>query len=140
MSLLATLVYRSTHSAPLTPSALHVLVEKARIRNKSARVTGALLYDGTQFMQCLEGPPLAVAALYDSITRDARHQRLKVLFNEPVGSREFPDWAMAFVPMSEEDRQAAMRTLGLAQPSAARPAGQLLAHFLHRSARPTDCP
>jgi hypothetical protein len=138
MQPLIALVYRSTQSAPLTPTDLHVLLRKARIRNRQARITGALLYDGTQFMQCLEGPAPALETIYEAILRDARHRQVSVLFKEPVRSREFPDWSMAFVSLFESDRQAALRSLGLDRASADKPVSQLLAHFVKRPARQVD--
>lgn len=112
--LMSSLVYASTHAAPLTPTALRLIVERARIRNKRLSVTGALVYDGKRFMQCLEGPEPAVEEIYAAIGLDARHKDVTLVFKRPMVEREFADWQMGFVSTFADDRVASLRELGLA--------------------------
>jgi hypothetical protein len=113
MNNLISLVYRSTQTAPMTLSDLRVLVERARIRNKRRNVTGALLYNGIQFMQCLEGAEDDVALTYSEVVADTRHRDSLVLLEHPADEREFGSWSMGYVPMFASDRLKALQSLGL---------------------------
>jgi hypothetical protein len=135
MQTLATLVYGSTQTAPLTPTALNLLVQRARIRNKQLDITGALLYDGVRFMQCLEGPEPAVAEIYSLICDDTRHADVSTLLRHSVTERAFADWQMGFVSIFSQDRAQALKRLGLADPAApANPARALLLGFFAAAA------
>lgn len=127
---LTALVYRSTQTQPLTPSGLHLLVQRARIRNKRLNVTGALLYDGNRFMQCLEGPAAAVDLVYSSIIQDARHQEVSLLMKNPVHQREFSSWSMGFVSIFADERLAALKSLGLSSQFPPGTPRHLLSNFL----------
>lgn len=134
MEALAALVYRSTHTSPLTPTALHLLVQRARIRNVRLAVTGALLYDGTRFMQCLEGPKAAVDLIYSSITEDDRHKGISLLYQDKAERRNFEKWSMGFVSIFADDRLAALRGLGLDGQFPTGTPRQLLSDFLRAQA------
>ncbi len=114
MTQLISLVYRSVQTAPFTPSALHHLVERARIRNRRLNLTGVLLHDGTGFMQCIEGPASSVDAVYASIVADSRHRNCSVLRRAPLETREFGSWSMGYVPMFGQEQLEALHRLGLA--------------------------
>ncbi len=130
MEALTVLVYRSTHTSALTPTALHLLVERARIRNARLAVTGALLYDGTRFMQCLEGPPAAVESIYAAIGEDGRHKGISLLCQQTAARRDFPKWSMGFVSIFGDERLAGLRSLGLDGQFPAGTPRQLLSDFL----------
>ena len=65
--------------------------------NGKIGVTGALLFNSGSFAQVLEGPRAAVEATFERIQRDPRHSDVSVLQCEPVESRGFPNWSMAFI-------------------------------------------
>ena len=90
------LVYASAATRPFSPSALAVLLEKARSRNRFYDVTGILLYHNGSFLQVLEGPEQGVDLIFGSIQRDSRHNNNKVLVRQTFPRREFGDWAMSF--------------------------------------------
>ncbi len=74
--MLERLVYRSTATRKLGSLHLFNLLVQCRKRNRDLGVTGHLLYTEENFVQCLEGPSAAVAALWQSIQRDDRHHDL----------------------------------------------------------------
>ncbi|MCX6594352.1 MAG: BLUF domain-containing protein [Acidobacteria bacterium] len=91
------LVYTSTASTPMREEELTTLLSKARDRNESLGVTGALVYRDNSFLQVLEGPEEAVRLLYyGSIESDARHKECVVLWEGEAQKREFDDWTMGF--------------------------------------------
>ena len=54
------------------------------------------------FAQVLEGPAPAIKATYGHISCDSRSREPKLLAFEQASTREFPNWAMAYV---DEDEQ-----------------------------------
>ena len=80
-----------------TTSQLGAIFTTARRNNRQLGVTGALLISGDAFVQALEGEESVVRDLYDSISRDPRHERVTVLEAGIVDERAFGRWAMAKV-------------------------------------------
>lgn len=93
------LAYVSTETAPLSSSEIRDLLEVARSRNSSEGLTGMLLHRDASFFQILEGTRVAIDLVFDSIVKDARHQRVNVILNEAIAHREFEDWRMAFIEL-----------------------------------------
>ena len=65
------LVYFSNANLDLNLSAIEGMVEMSAERNRLRRISGALLYNGLNFLQILEGPRQA-------LTPPARSIRLKL--------------------------------------------------------------
>lgn len=93
------LMYRSRSLlAPATSAVdLGTLFSEARAHNKSLGVTGALLLDGSSFVQVLEGEEEVVQGLYAAISADARHDAVELLTAGPADDRVFARWSMARV-------------------------------------------
>jgi len=62
--MISTLIYRSRLSPDFDPSKLGELVCVAQSRNAKLQISGILLFDGTHFLQVLEGPLTHVNSLY----------------------------------------------------------------------------
>jgi hypothetical protein len=90
------LVYVSTASRALSNEELQHLLDRARIRNSKEGITGVLLYSHRNFIQYLEGPPAGLERVYAIIKADPQHHGIIELMHEPIQSREFADWSMAF--------------------------------------------
>lgn len=88
----ACLTYKSAATAAPCVSDIELLAGRARARNRSLDVTGMLLFENGCFLQTIEGPPPAVAALWSSIQRDSRHHYIEVLTEHMAASRLFSDW------------------------------------------------
>jgi hypothetical protein len=100
---LYTLGYASTETAPLSTADLLELLNQARQFNLAHGITGLLLHRDNSFLQVVEGPKAELMALYERIKRDPRHQRVEILFEEPIAEREFSDWQMAFIDLDGID-------------------------------------
>lgn len=96
-STLYSLVYRSTASRPLTKSDLDDILRAARTRNVQEQVTGLLLFIYGKFMQYLEGPKASVLAIFEIIKQSSLHREIIEVSRQPVLSREYGDWSMAFL-------------------------------------------
>lgn len=95
-------VYRSKAVKPMSAEDLQALLEQARARNRAAGITGLLLYKPQEFVQAVEGPAPAVAALMKRIYNDERHVKIRVLLEEVETPRLFADWGMAFLAPDED--------------------------------------
>ncbi len=95
------IVYVSQASHALTDTELTELLDQSRRNNERDTITGALAYHNQSFLQVLEGDELLVEALYARIARDPRNHSLMTIFRSAVPAREFGDWSMGWVPVSE---------------------------------------
>jgi hypothetical protein len=89
-------VYVSHAVKPFTEAELVTLLERTRLRNQRAGITGMLLYKDGNFMQVLEGEASVVDATLTRIERDPRHTGLVVIEEGSHKEREFGDWSMAY--------------------------------------------
>jgi transposase len=89
------LVYISTPRGPVTVAALQQILSVSRRNNARDGITGLLFFDGTRFLQALEGEPAAVETAFERIRADPRHKGVVTLSKREVEEREFGQWAMA---------------------------------------------
>lgn len=75
----------------------------SRANNERDGITGALMFNAGCFAQVLEGSLDVVEAAFERIQQDDRHSDVFLLAMEPIIVRTFPNWAMGFVGMSDED-------------------------------------
>lgn len=94
--MLERLLYRSKATNTLGSLHLFNMLSEARAKNASLGITGHLLYTEEVFVQCIEGPPEAIASLWESLQRDPRHYDIELLARGPLENRRFTDWSMAF--------------------------------------------
>lgn len=90
------LIYVSTARHTLKTSHIDDILSASRDNNRKAGITGLLVFHDGVFFQVLEGEAADVSAVFEKISRDWRHSGCRVLFDEPVVSRAFGDWSMAF--------------------------------------------
>lgn len=125
------IVYCSSAPCLLSQDEILDILRASRRNNAAVGVTGALLYADGNFMQALEGPDVAVNAVYARVRADPRHRQIITLLDAPVAARSFADWAMGFVcvrDLDEADRPAARSLLDLTEPGADR-AHRMLSTF-----------
>ena len=92
------LVYVSSATRLLSHADLLKLLHTSRRNNQRAQITGVLLYDDGNFLQAVEGPDQAIRDLYRRLEEDDRHHHLRIVLEEPIEERQFPQWSMGFVP------------------------------------------
>ncbi len=88
------LVYFSNVSLDLNLFAIEAMVEQAAERNRPLSISGALHYNGLNFLQILEGPHQTLTPLYLRIRKDPRHSGVVKLAHEHISIRSYPDWGM----------------------------------------------
>ena len=72
------LIYTSTARPDVNISDI---ISAAVIKNKRFNVTGLLIFDGTYFMQLLEGDAISVEYIFHRICRDTRHENILSLIH-----------------------------------------------------------
>ena len=136
MSDIHRLVYTSRNLIPGTEdeqvAIVSQILETSQRNNAKVGVTGALLFNSGSFAQVLEGPRAAVEATFERIQRDPRHSDVSVLQCEPVESRGFPTWSMAFIGQSVRGRALWNDIAGRTQFDLNRIEGDQLFSILHR--------
>ena len=97
MSALRLIVYVSNVTHQLPVEELELLMLEARAANQKNGITGVLLYNEGNIMQCFEGPEFAMLTTYARIQASRRHHNIFELMNERVEHRSFDGWEMALV-------------------------------------------
>jgi len=73
------------------------LVKGAARFNRDAAVTGVLLFDGSRFLQYLEGPEDGLAVAYSRVLGAHSHVGIVELQRGRVGQRRLPFWPMRWL-------------------------------------------
>ncbi|WP_181420039.1 MULTISPECIES: BLUF domain-containing protein [unclassified Curtobacterium] len=90
------LVYTSTQTRPITDSELAQILAVGREKNTRLGVTGMLAHRDDNCIGIIEGEDDVVRERFDQVRADPRHTNVRVLLDEPITRRSFPDWSMAF--------------------------------------------
>ncbi|MFO7758934.1 MAG: BLUF domain-containing protein [Roseovarius sp.] len=99
-----TISYRSEALLSNPIKDLLSIVEDSRRNNMVYGITGVLLFDGTFFMQTIEGPPLKTREVFTFIAADRRHKKVKPFGIQQIEDRDFPDWHMELIGPDETGR------------------------------------
>lgn len=94
--MLKSLTYSSIAKMHITEGEVRDILESARRNNEIDGITGLLLFNGTFFLQIVEGEPYAVDALVERLRTDDRHSGMMVFDQRGIGERFFPDWRMEY--------------------------------------------
>jgi hypothetical protein len=88
------LIYVSSVGPQFREAELEPLAQAAATINVANAITGMLAYNGTHFMQLLEGEAARVEETLERIAADPRHSGLVVIRRDSRAARECPDWSM----------------------------------------------
>jgi hypothetical protein len=94
---LTSLTYTSLARLDLQTSDLEDIHRTARELNALDGITGLLVFNGTHFLQIVEGSRDAIDDLLERLRRDRRHSGLEVRDERRIEARSFPDWSMELV-------------------------------------------
>lgn len=103
---LKSLVYTSLAKLDLSADELEAIHRTARDLNALDGVTGLLVFNGTRFLQIIEGAETAIDDLLERLRRDRRHSSLEVRDERRIDQRSFPDWSMELVRVSTASSEA----------------------------------
>ena len=97
---LKSLTYTSLARLDLTAGDLEAIHRTAREGNAIDGITGLLVFNGTHFLQIVEGAPDAIDDLVERLRRDPRHGGFEIRDEQEIDQRSFPDWSMELVRVS----------------------------------------
>lgn len=97
------LTYESVAKDGLSTFNINELLKISRANNTVNDISGCLVYYNRRFIQILEGSQEAVQKLYQKIKKDKRHTQVRVMAENPIEKRTFPEWGMAYFPVDEND-------------------------------------
>jgi hypothetical protein len=118
---LKSLTYTSFARIDLTADDLNAILHTARDFNALDDITGLLIFNGTHFLQIIEGSDSAIDDLVDKLRRDPRHSNLEVRDERPITKRAFPGWSMELAQVKSnyfEARESVAERLPPAIPQA----------------------
>ncbi len=95
------LIYTSWARSDLRLDELEAIILSARINNPLQGISGVLIFNGSAFMQILEGVPSEVDELAQRLAADKRHTNMSIRHEQPLAARSFPDWAMAYLKLDD---------------------------------------
>ena len=72
-------------------------ISKQLVDNALDGITGLLVFNGTHFLQIIEGSEKGIDDLVDRLRRDPRHTGFEIRDRRKVDVRSFPEWSMELV-------------------------------------------
>ncbi len=103
---LTSVTYTSLARLDLQASDLEDIHRTAREQNALDGVTGLLMFNGTHFLQIIEGSEEAIEDLVERLRKDPRHTGFEIRDRRKVDARSFPDWSMELVRVNASYFQA----------------------------------
>lgn len=97
MEELLTISYRSFARLRDPVDQISSILAESQDRNQQLGLTGLLLFDGTYFMQTIEGPPNETGTVFVQIVSDRRHADVVPFGIATISERCFPDWRMKLI-------------------------------------------
>ena len=94
---LTSVTYTSLARLDLQTSDLEDVHRTAREVNALEGITGLLVFNGTHFLQIIEGSEAAIDDLVERLRKDPRHTGFEIRDRRKVDARSFPDWSMEVV-------------------------------------------
>jgi hypothetical protein len=94
---LTTVTYTSLARLDLQEADLEDIYRTAREQNALDGITGLLVFNGTHFLQIIEGSEAAIEDLIEKLRKDERHTGFEIRDRRKVETRSFPGWSMELV-------------------------------------------
>ena len=98
--LIKTVSYTSLARLDLTAGDLIEIHQTAKRLNALDGITGFLIFNGTRFLQIIEGDEAAIDDLIERLRRDDRHSSVEIRDCRYVERRAFADWSMELVQVN----------------------------------------
>lgn len=137
---ITSLIYVSTARPGLDQDEFLSILGVAERNNQRLGITGLILYNGFNFIQCLEGDRASVNDRLYHIGLDDRHNGLTILTHHDTANRQFAKWSMAgqYLPVQQGLPRADLAEI-LSADTVGEATRQLFASFLSLGAKqPTD--
>jgi hypothetical protein len=91
------IAYRSKLTPGTEPGAVEAILKTAVERNEALGISGAWMISDGDCLASIEGPPLAVRDVAESIWDDPRHMGFRLVAMEHTDERLFDGWPLQLV-------------------------------------------
>lgn len=105
---LKSVTYTSRARLDLVDADLAQILQTARHFNALNGITGLLIFNGSRFLQIVEGPEEAVAELVGRLRDDRRHSAFELRDERHLVQRSFPEWSMKLARVSQHSGKASL--------------------------------
>jgi hypothetical protein len=95
---LLSVIYISVADPLIGEQDIAALLVQSRRNNHRDALTGALIFNGHNFLQLLEGPAAKVEACLTAIRGDPRHSGMVEIRRRAIDERAFAEWSMLYDP------------------------------------------
>lgn len=99
--MLTTLIYQSKQNTLHSNTVTNEFLEKLRIKNKTTEVSGILLYNGSDFLQIIEGQESTIDCLYNKIRKNNIHTEVVELMRDYTTNRYFSNYGIKFYDLRQ---------------------------------------
>ena len=99
----SSLLYISDLSLTAPHDAIASIANRSRHRNLADEITGLLAFDGSRFVQLVEGPLDAITRLLQRLRADKRHSAMEILALRAVSRLRFPGWSLAYTSLDPKN-------------------------------------
>lgn len=123
---LKTLTYTSRARLDLAEADLAAIQQTARHLNALDGISGLLLFNGSRFLQIVEGAEDAIDNLVERLRMDPRHSAFELRDERYVDRRSFPDWSMELVRVSAGYGNASEEVASILPDNVAEPVRDLV--------------
>ncbi|MDP3783623.1 MAG: BLUF domain-containing protein [Sphingopyxis sp.] len=109
---LLSVIYISVADPLIGEQDIAALLVQARRNNQRDALTGALIFNGHNFLQLLEGPADKVDGCLAVIRSDPRHSGMVEIRRREIAERAFAEWTMLYDPQFRGHDDALSRLAG----------------------------
>ena len=110
---ITSLIYASTAKPGLDSQDLLAIMSVAESNNQRAGITGLVLFNGFNFIQCIEGERVPALDCLRRIERDDRHSGMTIISQREIPGRQFTQWRMAGQSLPVQPDFSAAELMGL---------------------------
>ncbi len=103
------IVYRSRLAKTVDRADIKVILEQSTKRNSQLGITGAWMECDGKCLSSIEGPPLAVKAVAESLWDDPRHTDFRLIAMGQTEQRLFDGWSLKFLDAAAVKDDPALR-------------------------------
>lgn len=136
--ILCRLIYQSRRNTQ-APLDIYDLMRISRKNNSEIEITGFLFFDGTNFVQALEGRRECVSQIYNRIVKDGRHRDVTLMSCTEVQNRRFRHWSMGLQEgLDRSTHEELLRIFSLNEINLADLTAAQILVFLEKVARITE--
>lgn len=106
------IIYTSTATKNVNIDVVNDLLTQCVSKNNEFDISGMILFDGKQFLQCIEGNEVQVNQLKENIFKDPRHENIHLIGETEITKRLFSQWCMGYLNHERAIKQVFFEVTG----------------------------